>query len=168
MAKKPKLIIIFFLFLKRNPNTCLDELVETIEYLDCVCNEAVRLEFPKKHSFINRECDKTVVINDVLFPSGAEVVINPWLFHHDPDAWPEVDKFDPERHRGPAKESRHPYQFLAFGAGPRQCIAKRFVLLEVKLTLVKLLRKFKFVRGSDTPEKPTRQSKVQLLVELVE
>ena len=43
----------------------------------------------------------------------------------------------------------------------------RFALLEVKLTLVKLLRKFRFVRAPNTPETPSRYGDMHLLIESV-
>ncbi|XP_048582041.1 cytochrome P450 3A29 [Nematostella vectensis] len=124
------------------------ELANDLEYLDCVVNEVLRLH-PPVHT-MNRECAQACVINGITIPAGMDVTIPFYSLHHDPDAWPEPDKFDPERFRGPAKESRHPFQFIPFGAGPRNCIGMRFALNEVKLVLFQILSKYKFVRSPDT------------------
>ncbi|XP_032225261.1 cytochrome P450 3A29 [Nematostella vectensis] len=124
------------------------ELANDLEYLDCVVNEVLRIH-PPAHT-INRECAQACVINGITIPAGMDVTIPIYSLHHDPDAWPEPDKFDPERFRGPAKESRHPFQFIPFGAGPRNCIGMRFALNEVKLVLFQILSKYKFVRSPDT------------------
>ena len=73
-----------------------------------------------------------------------------YFLHRDPDVWPNPEKFDPERFRSPAKDCRHPYQFLPFGLGPRSCIGMRFALMEIKIALVKFLMKYKFVRSPET------------------
>ncbi|KAK3704538.1 hypothetical protein QZH41_006326 [Actinostola sp. cb2023] len=128
-----------------NPDKPLYELGQELEYLECVNNEVLRLGGPGH--MINRSCSKPYKINDVTtIPAGMEVIIPIYSLHHDPEAWPEVEKFDPERFRGDAKESRHPFQFIPFGEGPRNCIGKRFALLEVKITLVNILTNYKIVR----------------------
>ncbi|KAK3700699.1 hypothetical protein QZH41_015646, partial [Actinostola sp. cb2023] len=135
--------------LQANPDKPLYELGHDLDYLDCVLNEELRLCFSSSTA-INRRCTEACTIDGVHFPKGAGVILCVYLLHVDPDAWPEPFKFDPERFRGPAKEQRHPYQFIPFGAGPRSCIGMRLAQLEVKITLVRLLREFRFVLAPET------------------
>ena len=54
-------------------------------------------------------------------------------------------RFSPEE-----KAERHSLAHIPFGWGPRNCIGMRFALLEAKLTLISVLRKYKFVRAPET------------------
>lgn len=58
--------------------------------------------------------------------------------------------FFPLRFSEAEKAKRHPYSFMPFGFGPHNCVGMRFALLEIKLTLVKLLKKFKIERTEKT------------------
>ena len=46
--------------------------------------------------------------------------------------------------------TRHPAAFLAFGAGPRNCVGMRFGLMEAKLVLVRMMREFSFEKCDQT------------------
>lgn len=67
-----------------------------------------------------------------------------WTIHHDPQLWGPEDPstFYPERFSEEAKKDRHPMAWLAFGAGPRNCVGRRFAALEIKAALVQLFSRF--------------------------
>lgn len=139
----------------------LSDLVHEIDYLDCVMKESMRI-CPTLH-ILERKCEETCVINDELtIPAGIDITVPVYALHHDPEAWPNPDVFDPERFRGPAKDFRHSFQFLPFGAGPRNCIGMKYVMTEIKVALVRILRKFKFVRSPETQVPLTLRSSVTL------
>ena len=133
---------------RRNPDSTLYDLAHSIEYLDCVISETLRLNPPLAQ--FKRECVDDYDFKGIRIPAGFEVTVPVYSLHRDPDAWPDPERFDPERFLSPAKDNRHPYQFMPFGTGPRSCIGMRFALMEIKITLVKLLLKYKVVRSPET------------------
>ncbi|KAM7427258.1 Thromboxane-A synthase [Porites harrisoni] len=122
--------------------------VQNLEYLDMVICEALRL-YPPAPRF-GRLCNESCTLNGVKFVKGSIVLVPVYHIHRDPEYWPDPEKFDPERFSKEAKQKRNPYCFLPFGTGPRSCIGMRFALMEAKIALVYLLKRFRFQRSADT------------------
>ena len=59
--------------------------------------------------------------------------------HRSEEYWHEPDKFDPSRFL-----ERHSEMLLAFGAGSRSCIGQNFAMLEAKIMLALIVRRFHF------------------------
>nr|XP_020495450.1 thromboxane-A synthase [Labrus bergylta]XP_020495451.1 thromboxane-A synthase [Labrus bergylta]XP_020495453.1 thromboxane-A synthase [Labrus bergylta] len=122
--------------------------VQELKYLDMVISEALRL-YPPGFRFA-RDIDNDCVLNGQLLPKGATLEIPAGFLHYDPEHWPEPEKFIPERFTPEAKASRHPFVYLPFGAGPRNCVGMRLAQLEIKMALVRLFRRFNIVACSET------------------
>lgn len=87
---------------------------------------------------------------NLTIPKDTLVVIPVYAIHMDPEIYPELEKFDPERFSDENKRDRHAMAHLAFGGGPRNCIGLRFGLMQTKIALIKLLTSFKLSLSSRT------------------
>ena len=56
-----------------------------------------------------------------------------------------------ERWSADNKANRNPYAFLPFGLGPRNCVAMRFAVEEIKIGICHLVQRFRFFRVEETP-----------------
>ncbi|KAM6936896.1 thromboxane-A synthase [Xenentodon cancila] len=122
--------------------------VQELKYLDMVVCEALRL-YPPGFRFA-RDVDHDCAVNGHFLPKGATLEIPAGFLHYDPEYWPEPEKFIPERFTAEAKASRHPFVYLPFGAGPRNCVGMRLAQLEIRMALVHLFRRFHVVECSET------------------
>ncbi|GIY42944.1 cytochrome P450 4V2 [Caerostris extrusa] len=76
------------------------------------------------------------------FP-GSMCIIFPLMLHRDPDVFPEPEKFKPERFFLENSKGRHPYAYIPFSAGPRNCIGQKYAMMEVKVVIANILRRFR-------------------------
>ncbi|XP_035722243.1 cytochrome P450 9e2-like [Vespa mandarinia] len=140
--------------LRTNGELTYEELSK-MEYMEMIINETLR-KYPPA-IFLDRLCAKRTVIPPSL-PNGKEIIIEAntsiWIpsfgFHHDPKYFPDPEKFDPERFSEENKQNIIPYTYLPFGMGPRRCIGERFALMETKIVIVNILKKFIIKRTSKT------------------
>ncbi|CAH1399974.1 unnamed protein product [Nezara viridula] len=120
-----------------------------MEYLDMVISETTR-KYPTL-SDLHRECTKSITLSSgQKIEKDTAIIIPTWSLHHDPQYFPDPDKFDPERFSQENRDSIVPYTYLPFGEGPRMCIGMRFGLLQTKVGILTVLRKFKIEPCEDT------------------
>ena len=129
-----------------------------LKYTERVFREAMRLYPPIP--IIPRNVGKQYVLDDVVVPKGAVVVVSPWVTHRDERFFPDPEVFDPERWNDAKKASIIPLSYIPFSAGPRHCIGYGFASVEATLAIAVLWREFNFELISG--EEPTPQMSIGL------
>ncbi|KAA0189572.1 Cytochrome P450 CYP4 [Hyalella azteca] len=118
-----------------------------LKYLERCVKEALRL-YPSV-PIIGRVSAQDLVIDGKLIPAGTNLMIFIYLLHRDPEQFPDPETFDPDRFLPEQIAKRHPYAYVPFSAGPRNCIGtnvsyagQKFALMEEKVILASVLRRF--------------------------
>mmetsp|Transcript_6601 Transcript_6601/g.16013 ORF Transcript_6601/g.16013 Transcript_6601/m.16013 type:complete len:221 (-) Transcript_6601:175-837(-) len=102
---------------------------------------------------VTRELAEDDEIGGTRIPKGVVVMCNMRGVHHTADSWPggDVDKFRPGRFGVAASTSPltglgdvDQWAFLPFINGPRNCIGQHFSLLESRVILGMLVRRYEF------------------------
>ncbi|CAN7992800.1 unnamed protein product [Ixodes hexagonus] len=124
--------------------------IQQLKRLDMVICESLRI-YPPVVLFVSRACREDTTVMGQFFPAGANVIVPTWHIHHDPELWPEPFKFDPDRFAEGLNGS-HSAAYMPFGLGPRVCIGKRFALLEIKMALCKMIRKYRISQCEETQD----------------
>ncbi|XP_030751733.1 uncharacterized protein LOC115879181 [Sitophilus oryzae] len=110
------------------------------EYLDMVIKEALRL-FPIG-PFILRKSHEDAEIGEYFIPKGTTVMVAIHLIHRDPVQWEKPEEFYPEHFMPESVKKRHPYAFVPFSAGARQCLGKIYAYMAMKVIIVTFLQRF--------------------------
>ncbi|KAF5300649.1 hypothetical protein FQA39_LY11110 [Lamprigera yunnana] len=132
-----------------------------MKYLDMVVSESLR-KWPPGIA-LERKCIRDYIINrekegkaPLKITKGLSISIPVLAIHHDPKYFPNPDKFDPERFSDKNKHKILPFSYMPFGSGPRNCIASRFALMEIKILFFYLLSEFDLV--------PTKKTVIPLVL----
>lgn len=122
--------------------------LQEMPYLEACFKEAMRLCTPE--SVITRLCTEETTVAGIPFKPGMGVDIALAGIHHDPENFPEPEKFNPDRFTPENKDSIKPFTYLPFGAGPRNCVGMRLALVQAKTTLACMLQHVRFETCPET------------------
>ncbi|XP_055706817.1 probable cytochrome P450 4ac1 [Phlebotomus papatasi] len=112
-----------------------------LSYTDRVIKECLRLYPPVP--IISRETSEEFILFGCKIPIKTMSHIHIFDLHRDPDQFPDPETFDPDRFLPENIEKRHPFAYVPFSAGPRNCIGQKFALLEIKALLKHILLHFR-------------------------
>ncbi|XP_033245029.1 probable cytochrome P450 313a4 isoform X2 [Drosophila miranda] len=113
-------------------------------YLDLVLNESMRVIPPVP--VVSRQTSQDLTLtNGIVVPKGVQIAINMFHMHRSKKIWgPEAESFNPDNFLPHNTRDKHPYAFIPFTKGIRNCIGWRYALISAKVTLAKLLRNYRF------------------------
>jgi cytochrome P450 len=116
------------------------ENISKLETLDLVIKETMRL-FPVA-PIIGREISEDLQLDEgIILPKGVDIGIRIFDIHRNPAIWGlDSNQFKPERFKDLSKI--HPYSFLPFSLGQRNCIGFKYATNTIRIVLSHILRKF--------------------------
>lgn len=123
-----------------------------LKYLERVIKESRRL-YPSV-PVVLRKISEEVKMDNYVIPKGTAVAAPIMLIHRNPAVWSDPLKFDPDRFLLENLKQIHPYAYIPFSAGPRNCIGQKFAIIEEKTILAAILRKWR-VKSMQTHEEIT-------------
>ncbi|EAT34187.1 AAEL013556-PA [Aedes aegypti] len=113
-----------------------------MKFLDRALKECLRLWPPV--TFISRSISEDIILDDgSLIPAGCVANIHIMDMHHDPEQFPDPERFDADRFLPEQVDRRNPYAYVPFSAGPRNCIGQKYAMMELKVVVVNALLKFR-------------------------
>ena len=85
-------------------------------------------------------------------PANVELTLYLYEHHRDPAVFPNPEKYDPDRFSRAENEKWHPYAFIPFSAGGRNCIGQKFAEMEQRVALSTILRSYEVLGTTLTEE----------------
>ena len=119
-----------------------DQIIK-LPYLSGVCNETLRLHtlLPE----VARVVTSPLKLFQYTIPPGSFVTVSVMGIHHDPELYPEPDRFIPDRF---LNRTYTPFEFLPFGGGHRRCLGAGLSDYEMRIALAEIVINWEFEPAS--------------------
>ena len=114
--------------------------LKDLKYTQWCIKEALRL-YPPVFVFF-RESSEDIEFDGYTIPTGSLLFVLPYVIHRCEEIWKNPEEFDPLRFHPSNVEDRHPYAYIPFSAGQRNCIGQNFALNEQKIVIASIIYRF--------------------------
>ncbi|CAK0783443.1 hypothetical protein CVIRNUC_006642 [Coccomyxa viridis] len=122
------------------------EQLRGMPYTEACVKEALRL-FPPVTALARQAQQDTVILGHHV-PKGAGIMVPVLAFHHSPEIYRNPEAYVPERWMEGtpeyAQDSQVQGKWMPFGDGTRVCVGQRLALMEAKVALAHVFRRFSF------------------------
>lgn len=117
--------------------------LEALKYTEMVVKESMRI-LPPVWTINCRQANEDIDLGDYVIPKDKVVFISPYANHFNERYFPDPDRFDPERFTEENEKKLPRFAYIPFGGGPRVCIGNSFAMMEAKLILATLVKRYRF------------------------
>ncbi|CAF2800141.1 unnamed protein product [Rotaria sp. Silwood2] len=127
------------------------EKLDSLVYLDCVIKEVLRYSPPFTGTYRTLTNDDCLPMSGTQLFKGDQIFIPIYNLAVDTELWSiDPNQFYPERFLHQDRQ-HHPYAWIPFGSGHRQCIGQDLARFELKVVAARLIQYVTF--GDGGPEK---------------
>ncbi|XP_054165014.1 cytochrome P450 3A21-like [Oppia nitens] len=129
-----------------NNNDDIDyDILAKLPYLDAIVAETLRLYSPVHQLYRIAGRDYPLGDTGIIIKKGQKLEIPVYAVHVNPEYYDRPMEFIPDRFLPETGyQPIQPYTYLPFSAGSRQCFGQRFALMEIKLCLAQLVKRYRF------------------------
>ncbi|KAI8884558.1 cytochrome P-450 cyp509A1 [Backusella circina FSU 941] len=145
------------------PNDVLPTIKDTqnMAFVNQIIKEVLRMNPPITSTF-SRKATEDCDISGYFIPKDTRVIVNVLEAHYSEKNWTDPFVFNPDRFT--ESEKIQSMTWIPFGSGVRQCIGLSFSLVEQRVVLSMLLRKYTWVLPDDSIHQESLKTKGQGLV----
>jgi len=119
--------------------------LKDLHYIDGLIKESLRV-YPPVVALADRNVEKEISFNNIHIPAETFIIMDLISMGFDAKLWGDPEVIRPERWYSDNITKEQRSAWLPFSTGPRVCIGINFSLLEQKIWLVEVLKRFKQIR----------------------
>ena len=132
------------------PDLSPHQRLQSLHFMERVIKEALRL-FPSVPIFAREMMHDTKLSDGSQVPAGCIAATFVFGIHRDARNYPDPLRFDPDRFLPENCSGRHPFAYIPFGAGSRNCIGQKYANLQIKAVLSTILRRYEVLAPESGP-----------------
>ncbi|XP_039440370.1 cytochrome P450 4C1-like [Culex pipiens pallens] len=116
--------------------------LKDLPFMDQFLKESMRIA--PMGPLVGRQNTADIELDGHRIPKGTSLSLNFFELHRRQDIWgPNAHQFDPENFAPERTEGRHPFAFVPFSSGYRNCIGWKYAMINTKVMLIHILRNFR-------------------------